>query len=153
MGFDFSILPLCTVGLFLVQQKMFMPPATTEQEVMQQKMMNFMTLIMGVFFWHQPAGLSVYFIASSLWGITERKLLGTGRPAVAAAGAGASVVVLDSDPAGSAERVRKESQATAQSEKAPKAPGFWQRLMDAAEEAQRQAESKKNRDGRKDRKK
>jgi hypothetical protein len=72
---------------------------------------------------------------------------------VAAAGAGASVVVLDSDPAGSAERVRKESQATAQSEKAPKAPGFWQRLMDAAEEAQRQAESKKNRDGRKDRKK
>jgi YidC/Oxa1 family membrane protein insertase len=154
MGYDFSILPLCTVGLFLVQQKMFMPPATTEQEVMQQKMMNFMTLIMGVFFWHQPSGLSVYFIASSLWGITERKLLGTGRPvAAAAAGGAASVVVVESESAGSAERGRKDAQSPVQTDKAPRAPGFWQRLMDAAEEAQRQAESKKNRDGRKDRKK
>jgi len=153
MGYDFSILPLCTVGLFLVQQKMFMPPATTEQEVMQQKMMNFMTLIMGVFFWHQPSGLSVYFIASSLWGITERKLLGTGRPVAAAAGGAASVVVVESESAGSAERGRKDAQSPVQTDKAPRAPGFWQRLMDAAEEAQRQAESKKNRDGRKDRKK
>ena len=40
LGFDFSILPICTVGLFLTQQKMFMPPATDEQQAAQYKMMN-----------------------------------------------------------------------------------------------------------------
>lgn len=152
MGFDFSILPLCTVGLFLVQQKMFMPPATTEQEVMQQKMMNFMTLFMGIFFWHQPAGLSVYFIASSLWGITERKLLGTGRPVPAAAGV-SGVEVVEPSAGGGAERGRRAAQTSNASESPAKPAGFWQRLMAAAEEAQRQAESKKNREGKKDRKK
>jgi len=153
MGFDFSILPLCTVGLFLVQQKMFMPPATTDQEVMQQKMMNFMTLFMGIFFWHQPAGLSVYFIASSLWGITERKLLGTGRPVPAAAAAGVSgVQVIDPNAGAVADRDRRGSQASETASGAAKPAGFWQKLMDAAEEAQRQAESKKNREGKKDRK-
>ncbi len=78
LGFDFSLLPLCTVGLFLTQQKMFMPPATDEQQEAQYKMMNMMTLFMGAMFWHQPAGLCIYFIASSLWSIAERKLLGTG---------------------------------------------------------------------------
>lgn len=28
---EFNVLPIITVGLFLVQQRMFMPPATTEE--------------------------------------------------------------------------------------------------------------------------
>lgn len=75
LGSDFSILPICTVFLFLAQQKLFMPPPTSEEQAMQHKMMNFMTIAFGFFFWHSPAGLCLYFIASSLWGITERKLL------------------------------------------------------------------------------
>ena len=34
-----------------------------------------MMIFMGVMFYHVAAGLCVYFIASSLWGIGERKLL------------------------------------------------------------------------------
>lgn len=72
---EFNLLPLITTGLFLVQQKMFMPPPTNDEQAMQQKMMNFMTVFMGVMFYKVPAGLCVYFIASSLWGMGERKLL------------------------------------------------------------------------------
>ncbi len=70
-----NILPLFTVALFIWQQKMFMPPPTDEQTAMQQKMMMYMTVFMGVMFYKVPSGLCIYFIASSLWGIAERKLL------------------------------------------------------------------------------
>ncbi len=72
---DFNLLPFFTVALFVVQQKMFMPPPTDDQQQMQYKMMNVMTIVMGVMFYRVPAGLCVYFISSSLWGIGERKLL------------------------------------------------------------------------------
>ena len=52
-----------------------MPPATDEQTAMTQKMMNIMTFMMGLFFFRVPAGLCIYFITSSLWGICERILV------------------------------------------------------------------------------
>lgn len=75
LGPYFNILPVLVVILFLAQQKMFMPPATDEQTAMTQKMMNIMTLMMGLFFFRVPAGLCIYFITSSLWGICERILV------------------------------------------------------------------------------
>jgi YidC/Oxa1 family membrane protein insertase len=75
LGPYFNILPVIVVVLFLVQQKMFMPPATDEQTAMTQKMMNIMTLMMGLFFFRVPAGLCIYFITSSLWGICERVMV------------------------------------------------------------------------------
>lgn len=72
LGPYFNILPVLVMLLFLAQQKMFMPPATDEQTAMTQKMMSYMTLIMGLFFFRVPAGLCIYFITSSLWGIGER---------------------------------------------------------------------------------
>ena len=92
----FNVFPLITCALFIVQQKMFTPPATDEQTEMQQKMMMYMTLFMGIMFYKVPAGLCLYFITSSLWGIVERKLLKTptiagsspptGKPVAAKAG-------------------------------------------------------------------
>lgn len=38
-----------------------------------------MMIFMGFLFYHVPAGLCVYFIASSLWGMGERKLLDYGK--------------------------------------------------------------------------
>ncbi len=76
----FNVLPLVTVALFLLQQKMFMPPATDEQTKMQQQMMTMMTVFMGIMFYKVPAGLCLYFITSSLWGICERKLLPKPKP-------------------------------------------------------------------------
>ncbi|WP_372723768.1 membrane protein insertase YidC [Novipirellula sp.] len=81
LGPYFNILPVFVVGLFLLQQKLFMPPATDEQTAMTQKMMNIMTLMMGLFFFRVPAGLCIYFITSSLWGICERILVKKTLPA------------------------------------------------------------------------
>ena len=75
LGPYLNILPLIVVVLFITQQKLFMPPATDEQTAMTQKVMTFMTLFMGLFFFRVPAGLCVYFIASSLWGIAERLIV------------------------------------------------------------------------------
>ena len=75
LGPYFNLLPCFTVVLFLVQQAMFMPPAADEQAAMQQKMMKFMMVFIGVMFFKVAAGLCIYFIASSLWGVAERKLL------------------------------------------------------------------------------
>ena len=75
LGPYFNLLPIITVGLFIVQQKMFMPPPTDEQSRMQQNMMKYMMLFMGVLFFKVASGLCIYFIASSLWGVAERKLL------------------------------------------------------------------------------
>ena len=75
LGPYLNILPLVTMVLFLVQQKMFMPPPTDDQQKMMQKMMTFMMIFMGVMFFKVSAGLCIYFITSSLWGIIERKML------------------------------------------------------------------------------
>lgn len=75
LGPYLNILPLITVGLFIWQQKMFMPPPADDQAAMQQKMMQYMMIFMGFMFFKVPSGLCLYFIASSLWGIAERKIL------------------------------------------------------------------------------
>ncbi|MEQ1903770.1 MAG: YidC/Oxa1 family insertase periplasmic-domain containing protein [Pirellulaceae bacterium] len=75
LGPYFNILPLITIVLFLIQQKMFTPPPTDEQQAITQKMMTYMMFFMGIMFFKVPAGLCIYFITSSFWGIMERKLL------------------------------------------------------------------------------
>jgi YidC/Oxa1 family membrane protein insertase len=75
LGPYLNVLPLVTIVLFLLQQKMFMPEPANEQAAMQQKIMKWMMVFMGLLFYKVPSGLCIYFIASSLWGIAERKLL------------------------------------------------------------------------------
>jgi len=75
LGPYLNVLPLITVVLFIIQQKLFTPPPTDEQQAMTQKMMSFMTIFIGFMFFKVPSGLCVYFITSSIWGIAERKLL------------------------------------------------------------------------------
>jgi len=117
LGPFLNLFPLATIGLFLWQQKLFMPPAVDEQQRMQQQVMNFMMWFMALMFFKVPCGLCLYFIASSLWGIGERVLLPTGShpAAVAAAGNGAvRVVDARAEPvkgAGAADAVRQKRQA------------------------------------------
>jgi len=75
LGPFLNVLPLITVTLFLKQQKSMMPPATDDQTRMQQSMMKYMTLFMGLMFYTVACGLCLYFIVSSLWGMMERKFL------------------------------------------------------------------------------
>ena len=75
LGPYFNLLPVLTMVLFIVQQKLFTPPPTDDQQKMMHKMMTFMMIFMGIMFFKVPSGLCIYFITSSLWGIIERKLL------------------------------------------------------------------------------
>ncbi len=94
LGPYLNVLPLVTIGLFLWQQKMFMPPPTDEQSAMQQKMMQYMMIFMSFMFFKVASGLCLYFIASSLWGIAERKLL----PKTAPAGGSGGTINVRSKP-------------------------------------------------------
>lgn len=69
---EFNLLPFLTIALFVAQQKILMPPPADEEQAMQYKMMNIMMIMMGVMFYRVPAGLCIYFITSSLWGMGER---------------------------------------------------------------------------------
>jgi YidC/Oxa1 family membrane protein insertase len=75
LGPYFNLLPLLTVVLFLWQQQKMMPPPADEQAAIQQNVMKFMMIFIGLMFFKVPSGLCVYFIASSIWGIAERKFL------------------------------------------------------------------------------
>src|SRR5262249_18770807 len=76
----FNLLPVIAVVLMILQQKFLMPPATDETQEMQQKVMKYMMVFFGVMFYKVAAGLCIYFIVSSLWGMTERKLLPKAKP-------------------------------------------------------------------------
>jgi YidC/Oxa1 family membrane protein insertase len=149
LGYDFSILPCITVALFLAQQKMVMPPAMDEQQEAQQKMMNMMTVFFGFLFWHQPAGLCVYYVASSLWGIAERKLLGStltsDSSTTSDSSADADTVDLPSAGVPSI-TVKKSSDPAPTPDK--KLPGMLQKLVDMAQEAKDNAEKTQSREQR-----
>ncbi len=81
-----NLLPIITVTLFIVQQKVLMPKATDEQQQMTQTMMMYMTVFMGVLFFKVPAGLCIYFITSSIWSLVERQLVKRMTPATSTTG-------------------------------------------------------------------
>ena len=96
LGPYLNLLPFVTVVLFLAQHKLFSPPPQDEQQQMQHSIMKFMMVFMGVLFHKVAAGLCLYIIASTLWGLGERVLLpktsktASAQPVGAAAGTGAS---------------------------------------------------------------
>lgn len=116
LGPYFNILPVVVVILFLIQQKLFMPPATDEQTAMTQRVMTIMTLMMALFFFRVPAGLCIYFITSSTWGIIERIVVkktipaSKGVPAFADGGVidGTVTATQTTKPKSLAERIREQ---------------------------------------------
>ncbi len=90
LGPYLNILPLISVAFMMVHQKMFTPPPTDEQQEMQQRMMKFMMLFFALMFFRVPAGLCLYFITSSAWGLAERKLLPKAKPAAPGSSAASS---------------------------------------------------------------
>ena len=135
----YYVTPILMGATMYLSQKM---TPTTTTDPMQQKMMNYMTIFFGFLFWHQPAGLCLYFIASSLWGIMERKLLDYGKQPEPAE---QPIVEVrepeDSGSGGGKNRRRSRTRPAARPEEpeAKKMPGFLQRIVDAANEANQSA--------------
>jgi len=75
LGPYFNVLPIAAVTLMLIQQMKTMPKSDDPQVQQQQKMMKFMMILMAVFFYKVAAGLCIYFIMSTIWGLFERKFL------------------------------------------------------------------------------
>ena len=80
LGPYLNILPVVTIALFLIQQKLLVPPvvgddAQAKQQRSMRRMMTFMMIFMGFMFFKVPSGLCLYFIVSSLWGLLERKMI------------------------------------------------------------------------------
>lgn len=75
LGPYLHILPIIAVAVMYAYQKLMAPPAMDEQQEQQIKMMNYMTLVMGLAFYWVASGLCIYFIVSSLWGMVERKFV------------------------------------------------------------------------------
>jgi YidC/Oxa1 family membrane protein insertase len=127
LGPYLNVLPIAAVALMYINMKVSTPPPTDEQQEMQQKTMKFMMIFMGIFFYKMAAGMCLYFIVSTTWGLIERKLLKKKAPAATLAPEPAPAVVTDPGPA------------------TPPAPGmmsrFKQRLLDRMEEMQRQADT------------
>ena len=86
LGPFLNLFPLATIGLFLWQQQLFMPPAVDEQAKVQQQVMKYMMFFMALMFFKVPCGLCLYFITSSLWGIAERLWLPHTLPATGGPG-------------------------------------------------------------------
>ncbi len=110
LGPYLNVLPIITIGLFLVQQKLFTPPPTDEQSRMQQQMMKYMMVFFCVMFFRVPAGLCIYFIASSIWGIAERKLLPNTPPGGGGGGGKPSKQEIETKQTIEAKKARKKAQ-------------------------------------------
>jgi YidC/Oxa1 family membrane protein insertase len=90
LGPYFNLLPIVAVVFMILQQKFLMPPPTDETQEMQQKMMKYMMIFFGLMFYRVAAGLCIYFIVSSVWGLAERKLLPKAQKTPALPGGGAA---------------------------------------------------------------
>ena len=141
LGPYFNLLPVVAVTLMLVQMILMSPPPTDEQMEMSMKMQRWMMVFMGVMFYKVASGLCVYFIASSLWGLAERKLLPKAQPA------GAGGPAPEPPPPSTAIRPRPD----------PKKPsegngGFMQKLRDRwetlLEDAAKQQQARRDDDSR-----
>jgi len=69
-----NVLPPLMVVLWIVQQRV-MPKPTDEQALRMQKMMMWMPILFGFFLYNYAAGLSLYMITTSAFGILEQTVI------------------------------------------------------------------------------
>lgn len=140
LGPYFNLLPMVAVTIMIFQQKLMMPPPTDEQQEMQQKMMKYMMVVFGIMFYKVAAGLCLYFTASSLWGMAERKLLPKKKPAGTTPAAPSTDGKAKPEKKPARPGVSRKKGKKVKEEKKPE--GFFQKVQEAWKEILRQAEKK-----------
>lgn len=127
LGPFFNLLPVVAIALMFVQQKMMTPPAMDDQTKMQQSMMKYMMIFFCFMFYKVPAGLSLYFICSTGWGLAERKLLPKKpKPGVGPSSDVSSKKNDDKSPAGS------KGKSKPKDEEPSKLRSWWDNLLKEA---------------------
>jgi YidC/Oxa1 family membrane protein insertase len=157
LGPYFNLLPILTVILFVVQQRVAMPKPdpSNEQAMMQYRMMNWMMPIMGFFFFKMPSGLCIYFIISTSWAVAERWFLPTKKPTSSGDTVSEQVIDVEVEPQKPVQekpihqkppkRERQHKEPTQQKEE-----GFlkriWREVNEKASEQQKLGGTKKVKD-------
>jgi YidC/Oxa1 family membrane protein insertase len=72
--YDFNLLPILATAAFVTQMALAPKPADPQAQ-QQQKIMLIMPLVFGVMFYGYAAGLSLYMLTSSTYGIIEYKFI------------------------------------------------------------------------------
>lgn len=156
MGPFFNLLPILAVGLMLYQQAKMMPPSTDPQAEQQRMMMKIMMVMMAFFFYKVAAGLALYFIVSTLWGIIERQFIP--KPKIDTdngnAGGDGSGTTADNKPHAGSPNGKPATTADAVAAAQQKSKGFLGRLREALqkkmEEMQKRADEQSKRQIRND---
>jgi YidC/Oxa1 family membrane protein insertase len=68
--FGIHFLPLIMIVTSVMLQRM--TPVPTGGDPSQQKMMQFMPVMMGIFFWSLSSGVVLYYLASNLVGVGQQ---------------------------------------------------------------------------------
>jgi YidC/Oxa1 family membrane protein insertase len=136
LGPYLNVLPILAVALMIYQQNKMMPPPTDEQMAQQQRMMKFMMILVAFMFYKVAAGLAVYFIVTTLWGVVERRLI-------------PKAPDKPGDDAGAAAKLTPKGGSPNGVPALPRPKGFFGRLREAMrkrmEELQKQAEEQASR--------
>ncbi len=123
----FNLLPIFVCLSMFFQQKLMPkpapPPGQSDEQAAQaqqmQKMMPYMSLVMGVIFYNMPSGLNLYIAASSFFGMIEQKRI--------------RAHIEELKQQGPDEKPAKKKNGDK-----PRKPGWFEKLQKAAEEAQKQ---------------
>jgi len=125
----FNILPFLWTVVMYFQQKLTMPPATTDQQAQQQKIMKAMTFLFPIMLYSAPSGLTLYILASTAASVLDSYIV--------------RKYVKDREESG--ELLNPKSKKPPRK---PKTGGFMDRMQKTMQEAQRrQQEQQKKKDG------
>lgn len=144
-----NVLPLILGVVSWIQAKVTRaqaPPATSPEQEQQQKMMQWMSLLLPVFLYNGPSGLNLYIITSSIVGLIESQVVRKHikeREALEQRGA----VIVDAPPGSNDDRpptggVRRKK-PDPETPKAGGMMGWLQQLQQKAEDLQRDQQKRK----------
>jgi YidC/Oxa1 family membrane protein insertase len=146
---SFNLLPLLLAGVMMIQQQfMPKPAAATPEQMQQQKMMQYLSPAMFLFFFYPyPSGLNLYIFASTGIGIIESKIVRDHLKAREEAEK-AGRVFVETKPT----RAARQGRLTMSEEKPPRrgligalfaAIGrFWGNMLEQAEQVRKEKERK-----------
>lgn len=138
-----NLIPFLLCAAFYLQFKLTpKPPVQTPEQLQQQKMMQWMTLLFPVFLYNMPAGLNIYILTSTTFGMIENKLIRDAIKRKEDAAAATAPVVVDAGPT----RSSKKAKASAKAADTPrKGLMAWiEEMQEKAEQIRRQQEKRKS---------
>jgi YidC/Oxa1 family membrane protein insertase len=92
--FGIHFLPLIMIVTSILLQKMTPTPAGGDPS--QQKMMQFMPVMMGIFFWSLSSGVVLYYLTSNLVGVAQQWFFNKTAPPIPSGGAKGPVKTITS---------------------------------------------------------